>query len=493
MVLVRMQGAPDESACNVLLVSQDSRSPCIRGSSYGCREGGDSMWVRGCRGTFRCGGDGPEVSCGFPPGQASYHCRCDGQGTLAPGKIPTRGEYFLALGGSNTCGAAGPWVNGSKAPSFAELTAAALQSRGRVSGLINNCVPAAGPIFAATCARRFIPRAARFATVEYLPNMGFAERDNGLEYGAVETLLQRLQRLSARVVLINILTVVHGCRSCVTNMTLDATHDKLLALAGRYGADTVTVNASDPEQQWLFTSSNPHLNGAGHSFVHAELMRLFDTPAAPPSPPVPSSLSKSSSSLLTSCRIGDEISPLVSHSSSFARVDHGSHSGNQKVSWEARRPGATLALCFEHALERRAASSGGASSRYVVALGFMVSHPENQPLFGNVTVRCDGGCACNHARMDTLTTTMRATVTRFMRLHASVRSPAAAAVARTDPPSGSLSEQHCPLSKCTVLVSNSVSSEEPHRVVLRAVIVGPMGVHTQFVDPFQLNRMEWGD
>ena len=38
------------------------------------------LWVRGCRGLFRCG-DGPVFECGFPPGarDVSFNCSCDGK------------------------------------------------------------------------------------------------------------------------------------------------------------------------------------------------------------------------------------------------------------------------------------------------------------------------------------------------------------------------------------------------------------------------------
>lgn len=208
---------PPQPQCtnvSLRLISQDSRSPCTLGAKYGCHEDGEWMWVRSCRGTFRCG-DGPEVPCGFPPGQPSYHCRCDGQGDLAPGWAPNSGSYFLT--------------------------------------------------------------------------------------------------------------------------------------------------------------------------------------------PMPS-----------------------------------------------------------------------------------------------YHCRCDGGCACSETRMDTLID-QQVTVTRFMRLRTTVSSPAPAAVSRLDPEIPTFLPSHwirkfrhsCPLSKCTVLVSNSHSRKEPHRVVLRAVIVGPLGRHTQFVDPFHLNTIEW--
>ena len=92
-----MSAAP---ACRVALVHQDSRAACVEGRSFGCY-GGDgqtrpTVWVRGCRGSFRCGlpstgggggGDATNpsvVECGFPPGSASYQCPCDGRRATNP-------------------------------------------------------------------------------------------------------------------------------------------------------------------------------------------------------------------------------------------------------------------------------------------------------------------------------------------------------------------------------------------------------------------------
>ena len=164
-----------------------------------------------------------------------------------------------------------------------------------------------------------------------------------------------------------------------------------------------------------------------------------------------------------------QLRALVARSSSFARVDLGSHSGGQKISWETRQPGATLALCLEHAPtppENESHERESGARKYMVALGFMVSHRMNPPLFGNVTVRCDGGCACSETRMDTLID-QQVTVTRFMRLRTTVSSPAPAAVSRLDPEIPTFLPSHwirkfrhsCPLSKCTVLVSKQPQQE----------------------------------
>jgi len=71
---------PSGPLCNVALVKSASKAECIEGRSFGCemRHGRPTVWVRNCRGNFRCAGHNRAVPCGFPPGQASYECHCDG-------------------------------------------------------------------------------------------------------------------------------------------------------------------------------------------------------------------------------------------------------------------------------------------------------------------------------------------------------------------------------------------------------------------------------
>ena len=64
------------AACGVSLVQQDSTAPCVLGKSFGCVNT-TSIWAANCRGYFRCGIDGSEFACGFPPGEQSYECACD--------------------------------------------------------------------------------------------------------------------------------------------------------------------------------------------------------------------------------------------------------------------------------------------------------------------------------------------------------------------------------------------------------------------------------
>ena len=112
---------------------------------------------------------------------------------------------FAAMGGSNTCGACD--VSGRtpcNQTSFAKLTFDALKSTGRAHYFQNGGLGAMGPQLAAACSNKFAPAGTRFATIEYLPNLGYVNDDAG-ELAAIEVLLSVLQRRGARTVLINLL------------------------------------------------------------------------------------------------------------------------------------------------------------------------------------------------------------------------------------------------------------------------------------------------
>ena len=66
-------------SCAVELVEQTSRARCTLGRSFGCLDN-STIWVRNCRGSFRCSTDLDAFDCGYPPGEALYHCSCDAEG-----------------------------------------------------------------------------------------------------------------------------------------------------------------------------------------------------------------------------------------------------------------------------------------------------------------------------------------------------------------------------------------------------------------------------
>ena len=75
--------APAPAACGVSLVSQHSFARCALGSSFGCVNA-THVFVRGCRGLFRCDGGADGFACGYPPGRKEYECGCDGRADDLP-------------------------------------------------------------------------------------------------------------------------------------------------------------------------------------------------------------------------------------------------------------------------------------------------------------------------------------------------------------------------------------------------------------------------
>ena len=66
-------------SCGVSLVEQHSFATCKFNASFGCLHGASrSIWVRNCRGVFRCADDPHPFRCGYPPGLTqAYKCGCD--------------------------------------------------------------------------------------------------------------------------------------------------------------------------------------------------------------------------------------------------------------------------------------------------------------------------------------------------------------------------------------------------------------------------------
>ena len=110
---------------------------------------------------------------------------------------------YVSLGGSNTLGAkhVTSAVKG-KHKSFAFMFRATLDKKHNYMHLPGG-VGAMGPTLAAACHHRFVPPAARLATVEYIPNMGYTG-DDAAELAAIETLLSALHARGARVIMVNI-------------------------------------------------------------------------------------------------------------------------------------------------------------------------------------------------------------------------------------------------------------------------------------------------
>ena len=89
---------------------------------------------------------------------------------------------FAALGGSNTLGACDiKPVAGCNQTSFAKLTYDALSHLGLLHHFANGGIGAMGPQLASACTHKFVPDGTRFATIEYLPNLGYTNDSVGLK------------------------------------------------------------------------------------------------------------------------------------------------------------------------------------------------------------------------------------------------------------------------------------------------------------------------
>ncbi|KAJ1636198.1 hypothetical protein T492DRAFT_960320 [Pavlovales sp. CCMP2436] len=303
----------------------------------------------------------------------------------APGSPP----WYVALGGSNTCG---HHVNVGR--TYAALVGEKLRARGLAVGVANKCAPAMGPDYASTCLEALLPAGGtRFATVEYLPNMRIRPEEQRL---AFETILCALLARGTRIVIVEVSVPPIAPLRKALDLKL---HEDNLAFAHRMGVPVITVSSVlHPE---LFRSG--HLNEAGHALVAKFASRKFANPAvdrqlrgdgssAPPPLPLPR----------TSCAVGEALMDhvLINSTEGFAPVDisgsapavAGAKPGRapsstfKKIAWESRSPGAQLVLCAR-------ALSTFKNGEGVILLGFQKSHRFNTPPVGIAQVRCVG-CNC---------------------------------------------------------------------------------------------------
>ena len=304
-----------------------------------------------------------------------------------------------------------------------------------------------GPIVASSCSSRFVSREARFATVEYLPNLGHGDKG---ELKAIAKLLVELKMRGAKAVLVEIVQLRRdvnargvdrrgrdvnqgGCPTCVRQREVTKLHAQLLELARVHGTPTLTVDAN--KSLALFQADGGvHLNAAGHAFVAAELLAMFRDWPAPPPPPaarqarsprrddaqrrhagkesgaeLASAQPSASPDTGVSCFLGDDLDKIVSDRRNFTKTDFASaRAGAAKVGYEAREAGAALTLCVK--LPDLASTPGTARlgytrdgaytarkpdrGRFAIVVGLQTSHARMLPLFGRAEVTCHGGCTC---------------------------------------------------------------------------------------------------
>ena len=425
---------------------------------------------------------------------------------------------FATLGGSNTLGAcdAAGRVRCNQT-SFAKLTLNALTALGAVSSWANGGIGAMGPQLAAACTNKFAPVGTRFATVEYLPNLGYTNDDAG-ELAAIEKLLHELQRRGARVALVNIVpgaamprfkSCVDGDVGCTTHRHILRLHAMLGELAANYSVPVLTVEHDGPSGTGRFGADLMHLNPAGHAHVTDELLRLYATwphwKRGLDARRHDADAERAAARMPVTCHLGAELGPLVGAANGFAQANFARDPGarTDKVGWEARGPGSRLTLCAgfpaeppaQRVKDRPLLSNGGHHEyRYVVAVGLQLSHPLNRPLFGVAHVGCAGACECmckwsHHGAFNESCyfdglAQGHATVTAFARL-----------LARRVPPphadeAGAAHNSACAArDACAITISNSADPDEPRRrVIVRALMMGYNEHHsTKWLNTYHLD------
>ena len=440
--------------------------------------------------------------------------------SLVAAAAPQPHPTYVALGGSNTAG-----HNLTRDETrYSKLVYEALQQQQLVDTFQDSALGAMGPIVASSCSSRFVSREARFATVEYLPNLGHG--DSG-ELEAVARLLDELKMRGAKAVLIEIVQLRRdanargvdsrgrdvnqgGCPiHCVKQRDVTSLHTQLLEIARVRGTPTLTVDANKSFALFQAEDGGVHLNAAGHAFVATELLALFRDWPAPPPPPAArrgrgaqrrgagiesgadfaSAQPSAAADTGVSCFLGDDLDAIVSDTHRFTKTDFASvRAGAAKLGYEAREAGAALTLCVK--LPDLASTPGATRSgpyarkpdrgRFAIVVGLQTSHARMLPLYGRAEVTCHGGCTCWCKRrgkkgkpstkgpciFDALSQT-RYSLTNFMQLEAEP-------VERL----GGAPHDNTTCAECAVRVTSirgnaSEETELPrHRVGVRALIAG---------------------
>jgi len=363
---------------------------------------------------------------------------------------PVPAAKYVALGGSNTVGALdlnGKIKGAQKA--FSTLVFQTLQIGGNVTEFLNGGIGAMGPELAASCSARFVPPETRYATVEYLPNIGYTNDDVG-ELAALEKIVQSLRDVGAKTVMVNIVpggkmerfaNCVESSVGCTTRRHIEQLHEASLRLATRYGLPSISLDNDDAASSDKFGPDMMHLNQRGHDLVHDWLMTLYATHDWSRFLSVASATSASvaasvADQLPVRCYLGEQLGELIGPTTSgFQRVNFAREPTQRadKVGWEARNASASVTLCARFPRgasppppppppplpprrRRRIhlwpsqpppspplpppspspppAHRKGAAYGYQMAVGLQMSHDLNPPLLGQARLGCSGACRC---------------------------------------------------------------------------------------------------
>mmetsp|Transcript_23111 Transcript_23111/g.48529 ORF Transcript_23111/g.48529 Transcript_23111/m.48529 type:complete len:493 (+) Transcript_23111:154-1632(+) len=413
---------------------------------------------------------------------------------------------FAAVGGSNTAGAGSIDGRARGHQSFGKLTFQALKARGEVVDFAEGGIGAMGPFFAAACTQRFFPPLTRFATIEYMPNMGWVGNDDG-ELSAIELMMHTLLNRTAKTVLVNILPGASKskarypdkCRlsfgqGCNSHLHVVQLHHRLMRLADEFNLPTITMDYEDPLHRPHFGYDMIHLNQSGHILVHQQLMTLYDTwPEWTPTQP--RDATRAAKGMGVECRLGDEVSSIVGGVRGFSRVDFSRPGQREKIGWEATTPGAHISLCAELPAEAHAAVDDSLKAKrptYILTLGLQQGDASHKPRFGVAHISCHGACTCEcqwseHGRFNASCVydgyvERGPAITNFLRLIATKT------IAKSAAPSV---ETGCAPQQCAVRITNRADAADDgrYRVVLRAFILGVRDVRTNWLNTYHLSGM----
>lgn len=315
---------------------------------------------------------------GLQLGAAIWLCS-SGLAPMVAGYIPApvdraaRSPWYVALGGSNTCGHHVPIPR-----IFFSLIGSGLQKRGLVNGSLNKCLPAMGPDFSATCLDAMLPRGIRFATVEFLPNMLIRLTEQQLAFESiVSTLLSR----GVATVIVDVLPVIRRKRQ---RTLIAQVHSNIIAFAARVNAPLISV--VELNQSTLFRSH--HLNEDGHKLVAKFAIRELGSRLLAGG----GLAAQAASPGAATCAVGTALSSSVVRADGFAPVDiaqaGSADRSTPKVVWQAVSAGARLVLCADGL-----ATMGGEG---MIMLGLQRTHAGNTPLVGVARIGC-AGCKCTRA------------------------------------------------------------------------------------------------
>mmetsp|Transcript_23023 Transcript_23023/g.50385 ORF Transcript_23023/g.50385 Transcript_23023/m.50385 type:complete len:484 (-) Transcript_23023:736-2187(-) len=309
---------------------------------------------------------------------------------------------FAALGGSNTVGAS----RAGMAHSFAELLFEELRASELVDRFVMGGIGGMGPLFNASCAQKYVPEDTRFATIEFLPNIGWSNIDEA-ELSAIEILLQVLHSRGAKTVLVAILPgsgfrfyrkCVHpAVQGCQTHEHMLRLYHRLLSFSDTFSVPIVAMDYEDPLHTPYFSGDLLHLNQKGHQLMQQRVLKSFKTWTSWPHPATKRAASRES----VACSLGSEIALRVGKNDGFRMVNFAVARNEIKIGWEARAPAAELFLCSDlpsfaddSENNRSAGPQHAARYPYSIIVGMQRSPSYNRPLYGVATITCHGACVC---------------------------------------------------------------------------------------------------